>query len=343
MVVALLGGGEGRGGLPAARPAAAAGAAQLHDRGQRGIAGGDPGESAGIAAGVLGNRDFARRQELEIQPTGQPGRGGAAGPSRLCHLHLGLDGQAQGSRGATRGAHQSALVDARLARADSRGSVARGHDHLVRHRWGGHVAAAAGRGAAGGVQSRGSCRRGELARANRSARHHLPAGHAGHLAALAGGWLERKIRPSDRVHGRGHAAGFGGDAGAHRAPPVEPVRTDGDHHLVDGVSGTRRQPAGAHRPPGGQHAMLHSRRESSAGPHWSGGRAVHRGRWAGPRLSAATRADRREIPFRSVPVSNGRTHVSHRRSGSLPGRWEHRVPGTNRSPSEDPGIPDRTR
>jgi hypothetical protein len=30
-------------------------------------------------------------------------------------------------------------------------------------------------------------------------------------------------------------------AGAHRASPVEPVRTDGDHHLVDGVSGTRRE------------------------------------------------------------------------------------------------------
>ncbi len=45
-------------------------------------------------------------------PTGQPGGGGAAGPSRLCHLHLGLHRQAQGCRGAARGAHQSPLVDA---------------------------------------------------------------------------------------------------------------------------------------------------------------------------------------------------------------------------------------
>ena len=288
--------GQGRGGLPAARPAAAARAAQLHARGQRGIVGGDPRESAGLAAGVRWHRGFARRAELEIQPTRQPGRGGAAGPSRLCYLYLGFDGQAEGGRGAARSAYQSTLVDARLARADRRGSAARGHHHLVRHRRGGYVAAPFGRGAPGGGESGGGRRRDAPARADRSARYHLPAGHPGHLASLAAGGLERESRPSDRVHGRGHAAGFGGRAGAHGAPPVEPVRTHGDHHLVDRVSGTRRRPAGPHRPANSQHAMLYPRQEWPSGPHWSGRRAVHRGRWVGPGLSAPSRADRREIP-----------------------------------------------
>ncbi len=71
------------------------------------------------------------------------------------------------------------------------------------------------------------------------------------------------------------------------------------------------------------------------------GRALHRRRAGGPRLSRPARPDRRALRPRPVLDGAGRAPLPHRRSRALSGRRRHRVPRPPRPPGQDPRLPHR--
>ena len=133
------GGAQVRRRLRAARSRAPAGAAGLraerHPRrgGAHGFQGGGP--AGGVAAG-RGQAPLPRPGRAG----GRRGPGGESAPAAgdrraagLHHLHLGLDGPAQGGAGAAPGAGQLPGVDGPAAGADPGGHLARHHHPVVRH------------------------------------------------------------------------------------------------------------------------------------------------------------------------------------------------------------------
>ena len=82
-----------------------------------------------------------------------------------------------------------------------------------------------------------------------------------------------------------------------------------------------QEPA-SHRPTDKQHGSLCAGWQSAAGAQRGGGRVVRRRRGAGARLSAAAGTDCRTFSSASLLGAAGQPALPHRRSGSLPGRWQ---------------------
>src|SRR6266511_3049778 len=82
------------------------------------------------------------------------------------------------------------------------------------------------------------------------------------------------------------------------------------HHGAADPGHTGR--GGPDRQGGSAHPHVHPRRAVPTGGRGCGGRAVHRRRRGRPRLPPAQRADRAELPARSLVAGAGRAHVPHR-------------------------------
>ena len=165
---------------------------------------------------------------------------------------------------------------------------------LVRHRGARAVSAAAGRRAGGdrARAGRGGWRAAEAMRSRQDGRDDA-AGDAGDLAAA--GWT-RAGSPHRRCKIAVRRRGVAGRSGCERLPSVsgaslEPVRPDGDDDLVDAaasvVAGDRGVRIGRPIANTQLYVLDDGRR---AGADRGGGRAVHRRRRAGARLSRPCRS-----------------------------------------------------
>ncbi len=96
--------------------------------------------------------------------------------------------------------------------------------------------------------------------------------------------------------------------------------------------------SGGRSPTPGSTCWIASATTGAGGRH---GRALHRWRWSGARLSG-NRPELTAEKFVPDPfAAAGGADVSHGGSGALPGQWRPRVSGPARRSGEDPGLPDR--
>ncbi len=320
---------QGRRRLGAARSLLPEGAPGLDAGGLRRAGPADAGRRAGRAvqlpprppaAGLGGDRPALR---LAPGPDSSGGGGGPGQPG-LRALHLGLDRTSQGRRGHPRRARRPDAPPAPGARPRRRRRHGGGDHAVVRHRGGRHAAAAhhwradrageprrsPGRRAAGGADS--IC----LGRL----RSHPDAGHAGHLAPVAGRRLGGGPEAAGHQHGRGAAARSRQPAAASCRRAVEPLRPDRVDDLGLGLSGGGRGGADHDRPSGDGHALPHRGPPFRGGAAGRAGRAADRRRRPGARLPGPGGPDGRALRPRSL------RHERDRRRAALPRRRPRPLP-----------------
>jgi hypothetical protein len=194
-------------------------------------------------------------------------------------------------------------------------------------------------------------RRGRGRVADGRAHHRRALAHAGEpVAAHAGEGAARAAQPAPVQRDRRRAvdpeaAGLGRIASS-RAEAGQHLRPDRNHRVVHrGLRALRRveriDGGRDHRSPAREHEHLHPGCAPAAGAPRRRRRDLHRRRWRRPRLSESGRADGRALRARSVQRGSRGADVQERRSCALSRRRQHRVPGPQRLPGEDPRLPRR--
>ncbi|HBP6081236.1 TPA: gramicidin biosynthesis protein [Pseudomonas aeruginosa] len=339
------GGAQGRWRLCAAGSAVSRGPLAVHDRRQRTAPVAQPAKRAGAPAAVgWAAKPAARRPGATGArlPGGKPGPAGGARQSLLRDLHLRFHRPAE-----RRDGPPSSLDQLRLQHRPATGHAGAGPsavgDHLLLRylRPGAIRTAGAWRQHAARQPRAGPGSRGP-ARSGRAAGRHGIASDPGDLADAV---RQRACRPAAWLHPAVRWRGAGGGPGGAYARIVgidlESLRADRDDDLVGTVPPRRRGPAVPRRA-AGKHRSVHPRQRNEPMSARRRRRTADRRRRPGAWLPSPSRPDRRTLPAR--PVRRRRfAPVPHRRPGSLPRRWGHRIPWTDRPSGEDPGIPHRTR
>ena len=282
---------------------------------------------------------------------GEPGERRRAGQPDLCHLHLGLDGHAQGHPGLPPGVLQPACLAAlALAPGRRRTNGAVRHLRLLRLLPGDLLVVVLGRGAGAGERA-GAAGRREARRVpgGRGGRTTLPAVRGAEASRRGGrGAGPAALSPAGGDH-RGRAApGQPHGARPLRASPrllaAQPVR-----RLRD-ARGDRPHP---YRQPGGmachpidraadrQRADPPARRLPRAGADRRAGRALCRRGLRAAGVSQRPAADGAEDGAGSLLRGARDAALPHRRLGPPSRRRAHRVPRPHRHPGQDPRLPRR--
>ena len=111
--------------------------------------------------------------------------------------------------------------------------------------------------------------------------------------------------------------------------------------LVVGVAGRARPRRGLDRAADRQHAPPCARSAAPARPGRRGGRALYRRHRARARLPKSAGPDGRAVRPRPVRQSARRSTLPDGRPCPLAARRDTRMPGTHRSPGQDPRVPRR--
>ncbi len=274
---------------------------------------------------------------------GREGRTGGVvrsrGPPRLSHLHLRLDGCAEGGRRAACRRGGLRRLGGRVVRAGPLARRARLDVDQLRH-LGVRDLRAALRGRHGDPGRRRSGAATPAGGRRGDPDQHRAVGHGGAGGCRSGSRLGTAGDP-----GRRAAAARGGRGGARpaaRRGAVEPLRPHRGHGLLDGRADRAwRDRPSADRPSSIQRPRVGSRRLSTPGTGGRDGRALAGRRGSGARLSRPARPHRRSLPARSVRRGAGRPPVPHRRPGAPAAGRAARLPGPGGPAGQGARLPHR--
>ncbi len=334
-------------------PAYPAAAALLHARGQRRPPAAGPGTLARSSALLRAAQGLSRAGSGGDRERSGHGALPAARPwrHRLCDVHLGLDGAAEGGRGHPPEHRPAGLWQRLRALRSGAGVPAAGAD-LVRRLDPGDLGAAPPRRAprrlpAGEPVARSAGRGDRPLRSDHPLAHRRPLSPDGRRQSRGSPAARPAHRRRGRPLSRSRAAGSRRSPGAGADQRLRADRGD-DLHLLSRAAGAGRSGSDRpHRPADRQCPGLRCRRRAPAAAGRGSRGAADRRRRSGPRLSRPSRADGGALRARPVRPDGGRRAgrpaLSHGRPGApVPGR-DPGVPRPSGPAGQDPGLPHRAR